>query len=186
MNTHLKIAVSKIAVSKMAIISSLALPFLLGGCGGTVPVQSQNLGNFSTQLTVPGFNFTPASTAVAYTSDAQIKDKVSFVKVQIYTDVTYSAKTSAPITVNFYARSSAPSECFAYAPYFVCLSDLASRKIGSATLVPNVSQRVTLDGQSLDDAVHLGSGFVGLQLAVGTAYANDTLEFKNVVAQALL
>jgi hypothetical protein len=168
------------------IISSLALPFLLVGCGGNVPVQSQNLGNFSTPLTVPGFAFTPASTAVAYSSDAQIKDKVLFVKARIYADVTYTAKTTTPITVNFYARSSAPSECLAYAPYFVCLTELASRKIGSATLIPNVPQSVTLEGKELDDAVHLGSGFVGLQLAAGTAYTNDTLEFKNVVAQALL
>jgi hypothetical protein len=171
---------------KIAVIASLVLPFLLMGCGGTVPVQSQNLGNFSTALTVPGLSSTPSSSAVAYSSDAQIKDKVSFIKVRIYTNVTYTAKTTAPITVNFYARSSAPSECFAYAPYFVCLSDLDSRKIGSATLVPNVAQSVTLEGQSLDDAVHLGSGFVGLQLSAGTAFAGDTLEFKNVVAQALL
>ncbi len=171
---------------KLVLLVSLALSIVLMGCGGTVPVQSQNLGNFSTVLTVPGLSSTPSSSAVAYSSDAQIKDKVSFIKVRIYTNVTYSAKTTAPITVNFYARSSAPSECFAFAPYFVCLSDLDSRKIGSATLVPNVTQSITLEGKELDDAVHLGSGFVGLQLSTGTAYTNDTLEFKNVVAQALL
>jgi hypothetical protein len=165
---------------------SVAGAVLLLSCGGNLPIQSRNLSDINISITLPGLNSTLPSSAVGYLSEAQIKDQVSFVKMRIYASLKYTAVTKDPVKVNFYARSSVPITCLALLGYFVCDSEPDAQKIGSATLTPNVSQNITLEGAALDDAVHVGNGYLGLQLEQGIAYSTDRLEFTNVVAQALL
>jgi hypothetical protein len=167
-------------------LAILPIPvFLLMGCG-IIPLQSTNLDDFTIAITAPDQVSTNPSSDVGYLPDPQIKQTVPLVKLRIYASLKFTAKTTAPIKVNFYVRSSLPTTCTKVGPYFICSNEPDSQKIGSATLIPNTSQDITLEGQALSDAVHAGNGYLGLQLEQGIAFSTDRLEFSKVVAQALL
>lgn len=163
----------------------LAPAFLLLGCG-IIPLQSTNLDDFTIAITAPDQVSTNPSSDVGYLPDPQIKQTIPLVKVRISASLKFIAKTTAPIKVNFYVRSSLPATCNKVGSYFVCSNEPASQKIGSTILVPNTTQDITLEGKALDDAVHAGNGFLGLQLEQGVASSTDRLEFTKVVAQALI
>lgn len=158
---------------------------MLPSCG-IIPIQTRDLSDFTIAITAPDQVSTQPSNAVGYLPDAQITQSVPFLKIRISATLTYKSTHNQPIRLRFYTRAGSPQDCPKLSSYYICSSEPDHRRVGEITVFPDVAQSITLEGPELDQAVHSGLGYLGLQLVDGTAYSTDRLEFKEVRALALL